>query len=346
VAADISEASAVMRLPGLIDPHVHLREPGGEHKEDFASGSAAALAGGFTFVIDMPNNALPTITLRRLREKVALASRRATCEVGFHYGTTGTNLGTFAAAAAADSVYGLKVYCNHTTGDLLVDDPHTLQAIFTGWPVGKPILVHAEGRRLAATIELAALHGQRLHVCHISQASEVEWVREAKRSGVMITAGVCPHHLWLTSDDEARLGGYAVMKPPLGTASDQEALWEGLRDGTIDLVESDHAPHTRPEKEAARPAFGVTGLETTLGLICKGVREGRLSLALLAPLLHSRAAAIFSTPAQPDTYVEFDPRAPYEVAPPYATKCGWTPFEGWVLFGKPQSVVFRGRRML
>ena len=132
------------RLPGLIDVHVHLREPGATHKEDFYTGSRAAVKGGVTFMIDMPNNLTPTISIERLDEKVAL-SKKALIDIGFHFGTNGKNLEELPKAAARPEVYGLKIYCNHTTGEMLIEDQDALDAIFQAWPVGKPILVHAEG---------------------------------------------------------------------------------------------------------------------------------------------------------------------------------------------------------
>src|SRR5258708_2631495 len=142
---------SLLRLPGLIDVHVHLREPGATHKEDFLTGSRAAVKGGFTFIIDMPNNPTPTISLERLAEKIAL-SKKAICDIGFHYGTNGLNTESFAAAAQNPKVFGLKLYCNHTTGEMLLDDPILVEKVFQTWESEKPILVHAEGEKLTTAI--------------------------------------------------------------------------------------------------------------------------------------------------------------------------------------------------
>lgn len=337
---------ALTRYPGFIDVHVHLRDPGATGKEDFRTGTKAAVAGGFTFVLDMPNNPTPTITPERLEEKVMLAHEKAVCDVGFHYGTDGHNTTSLAAAAASPNVFGLKIYCNHTTGNLLLQDLALLEGVFEAWESDKPVLVHAEGTELAAAIALARLYGRRLHVCHISQAIEVELIRRAKRTKQNVTAGVCPHHLYFIDTDVKRLKGYGIMKPPLGTATDQDALWEGLADGTIDVVETDHAPHTKQEKEAKTPAFGVTGLETAVGLVCRGIKEGRLKPGALTKLLHDAPSQIFRLPAQPNTFVELDPEKPYVISGPYHTKCGWSPFDGMEAFGKPRNVVLRGRTLL
>lgn len=339
---------SLIRWPGLIDPHVHLRDPGATQKEDFTTGSRAAVAGGVTFMIDMPNNLEPCVTIARLEEKIRLADEKSVCDIGFHYGTDGQNTDTFADAAANPRVYGLKVYMNHTTGEMLIEDISALERIFATWPAdsGKPILVHAEGVQLAAAIALAQLNGQRLHVCHISQAIEVTMVRMAKAAGQRITAGVCPHHLLLTGAARETHGSHAVMKPPLGEDSDKVALWEGLSDGTIDVVETDHAPHTAKEKQADPPPFGVPGLETSLGLMLSAVHGGKLQLDDVKRLMHDAPARIFNVPEQPDTYIEFNPEEAYEIQPPFQSKAQWSPFIGMTAYGKPQTVVLRGETVV
>lgn len=338
---------AIRRFPGFIDVHVHLREPGAEHKEDFASGSRAAVKGGVTYVMDMPNNPVQTISIARLKDKIRRADRRAICGVGFHYGTNGKNMRSFAKAAANPRVYGLKLYCNHTTGEMLIEDLSLMEPVFGLWESEKPILVHAEGTELAATIGLARLYDRRLHVCHITQAVEVELVRRAKARGQEVTAGVCPHHLFMTEKDRKRLKGYATMKPPLGIKKDQGALWEGLLDRTIDVVETDHAPHTKKEKEADPPAFGVPGLETMAPLLFKAVKDKKMKLGLVSEVIHERPKAIFGVPEQKRTYVELDPDKPWVVGSDgYATRCGWSPFDGWKLYGQPQTVVIGGKMVV
>ncbi len=336
---------SIERFPGFIDVHVHLREPGATHKEDFYTGSRAAIAGGFTFMVDMPNNPTPTITKERLEEKVDL-SKKALCDIGFHFGTNGHNTEEFAKIWDSPSVFGLKLYCNHTTGEMLIEDKDLLDKVFSAWNSLKPILVHAEGAQLEMALAFALKYQRRLHVCHISQAIEVELVRKAKASGQPVTAGVCPHHLYMTGDAREKLKGYAMMKPPLGTQEDMDALWVGINDGTIDIVETDHAPHTREEKEKEQPAFGVPGLETAVGLLFKGVKDGRIQKEQVTKLLYSMPKQIFNIPDQGDTYIELDPDKEYVVTPPYETKCGWSPFEGMTLYGKPETVVIRGKKIV
>ena len=344
---------SLIHFPGLIDVHVHLRDPGATHKEDLATGSIAALAGGFTYILDMPNNPTPTITLDRLEEKILLSKQKAKCDIGFHFGTDGNNTDTFAEAAKNPHVFGLKIYCNHTTGTLLIEDKEKLDNIFSAWNFEKPILVHAEQMQLEHTIFLAEKYKRRLHVCHIALASEVEMVQKAKEKGLSISAGVTPHHLFLTVEDtktppnlpfvkgEERRGSFMTMKPLLGNQQDQDALWKGLLDGTIDLVESDHAPHTLQEKSGEKPMFGVPELETTLGLLLKSVHNKKIALEQVKQFLYDRPKNIFHIPDQKDTYIEFEPEKPYILKKEnLKTKCGWSPFENWELYGKVEKVTF------
>lgn len=307
---------ALQKFPGFIDVHVHLREPGDTHKEDFFTGSKAAVAGGFTFVCDMPNNSVPTISIDRLEEKITL-SKKAVCDIGFHYGTDGNNLETFAPAWKNPHVFGLKIYCNHTTGNLLVDD---VSNIFASWNSEKPILVHAEGEKLVECLFYAKKFDRRLHVCHIAQNAEIELIRNAPDT---VSAGVTPHHLFLKD---------AVVKPAITPI--QDTLWEALLDGTIDLVESDHAPHLKDEN-----AYGVPGLETTVGLLLKNDKKSPL-----ITWLYENPKKIFHIPDQPDTYIELDPEKPYTVgADGYETKCAWSPYAGWELYGKVEKVIYYGK---
>lgn len=333
----------LQRFPGFVDVHVHLRDPGATHKEDFSTGSRAAVAGGFTHILDMPNNAIPTFTLQALKDKIASAKKQALCAIDFHFGTNGLNTAEFAKVWNNPHVFGLKIYCNHTTGELLIEDLTLLEGIFAAWKSPKPILVHAEGMQLAGAIALAKLYKRRLHVCHISQACEVELVRQAKRAHLAITAGVTPHHLFLTNQDVEKLGSYGLMKPPLGTTEDQQALWKGIADKTIDIVETDHAPHTIEEKKSEKPPFGVPGLETALGLLFGAVHAEKLTAPDVVRLLYTNPKKIFHIPTQTKTYVELDPEQPYTIGVGgYASKCGWSPFEGWQGYGKVEKVVIAG----
>jgi dihydroorotase len=337
---------ATITLPGLIDVHVHLRDPGATHKEDFETGTRAALKGGFTRVIDMPNNSEPTTSIRALKKKKRLVAGKALIPVGFHFGTNGKNTSSFLAAAADEQVFGLKLYCNHTTGEMLIEDLGLLEKVFEAWETDKPILVHAEGVQLAAVISLAQLYGRRLHVCHITQAIEVELVARAKGKGIGVTAGVCPHHLFMSGEWREKLGPYALMKPPLGTKKDMQALRKGLTSGVIDIVETDHAPHTKKEKASKVPPYGVPGLDTALPLMYRAVDEGWFEEKGIRTVLHDRPRELFRIPKQIKTRVVLETGSFKIGDDGYETKCGWSPFDGWDVPVRVKSVMLEGKTLL
>lgn len=331
---------ATWHLPGLIDVHVHLREPGGGHKEDIFSGSAAALAGGVTMVLDMPNTSPPIIDAQTLAFKHRLARRSALCDIGFYAGATETNAQE--AAALAGKVSGLKVYLDQTYGTLRMRSLAALLSHFRTWPAHYPIAVHAEGLSAAMAIGLARSYGRRLHLCHVSRADELALVRAAKESGASLTCEVAPHHLFLTEKDAKHLGSFGSMRPPLATEADVVALWENLE--VVDCIASDHAPHTRAEKAGESPPPGVPGLETMLPLLLTAVADGRLTVERLIQLTHTAPQSIFGLPAQPDTHVEVDSDVRATLTHKNLhTKCGWTPFEGMEVQGSVRRVVLRGQ---
>lgn len=330
----------LIKLPGLIDSHVHLREPGATQKEDFETGTKAAIAGGYTAVLDMPNNPIPTVTPEALQEKMDLAKGRIYADVGFHFGASPGSVQYF--TEVQDKVFGLKLYMNHTTGELLIEDEKVLEQVFSSWTKQKPILVHAEGETLEKAINLAKKFGNKLHICHVSLEEEVGLIKAAKEGGLQVSSEVTCHHLFLTEEDAKRLGPFGIMRPPLRSKEDQAALWEGVNDGTIDMIGSDHAPHTKEEKSGEKPAFGVPGLETTLPLLLTAVNEGRLTIDQLIEITATNPRKVFNIPEQEDTYVEIDP-TPYTLDPNHLfTKAGWTPFAGMKVTGKVKKVVLRG----
>jgi dihydroorotase len=332
-----------LRVPGLIDVHVHLRQPGGEQKENMSSGTAAALAGGVTMVLDMPNNTPPTVNDQTLTQKRRLAGENALCDAGFHVGATETNAPQ--AAALATQATGLKLFLDETHGPLRVRNLQALLAHFRTWPARRPICVHAEGTSAAIAIGLARTFGRRLHICHVGAASEIALIRAAKESGADLTCEVAPHHLFLTEADAQRLGPYGYVKPPLATEADRAALWANL--DVIDCIATDHAPHTRAEKEGPTPPPGMPGLETMLPLVLTAVAEGRLSLERLVELTHDAPLRIFGLPTQPDTWVEVDAKARYSLSHDgLHTRCGWTPFDGMTVRGRVQRVVLRGQTVV
>lgn len=331
----------LLRLPGLIDVHTHLRVPGGEHKEDFATGTAAALAGGFTLILAMPNTSPPLTSLAVLREARQKAQRSIRCDVGLFVGASPqqiTHLPTLAPYAV-----GLKIYVNETFGSLRVEDLATLQACFAHWPPHKPLAMHAEDQAVAIGIGLAAAFRRPVHFCHVSRRQEIELIAKAKARGLPVTCEVTPHHLFLNEDDAKRLGALADMRPRLGSPADQEALWRHLNT-TIDCIATDHAPHTLSEKASPSPPAGVPGLETALPLMLSAVKDGRLSSERLVELMVTNPRRIFGLPAQPNTWVEVDPDASYVIqSDGLQTKCRWTPFTGMRVTGLVRRVVLRGQ---
>jgi len=323
-------------LPGLVDIHVHLRDPGQTHKEDFLTGTSAALAGGFTDIFDMPNNLEPITSEERLDAKITSAKQQIVCDLGFHFGSLGDNLDVF--KKVQDRVSGLKLYLNVTTGNFLIS-PEYLTKIFKAWDSPKPILVHAEADVIETVLKVTAETGQKTHVAHVSCRAELEPIIKAKGAGLPVTCGVTPHHLFLNEKDEERLGNYGRMKPALKPQSDLDYLWDNL--DQMDVIESDHAPHTHAEKDDG--AFGVPGLETTLPLLLQAEREGRLSRDDIIAKCADNPRKILSLKADPTTFVEVDP-IEFEISNDnLQTKCGWTPFAGQTGFGKVKSVTLHGK---
>lgn len=333
--------SKTISFPGLIDTHVHLREPGATQKEDFETGTKAAIAGGYICVLDMPNNPEPTVSAEALDKKISLATGRIYCDVGFHFGATADSTNYF--NSLKEKIFGLKVYMNHTTGTLLQEDPEVLDKIFSAWPKDKVLMVHAEGPTLEKAIQLSKKNGSKLHVCHVSLASEIRLIKKAKLEGLSITCEVTCHHLFLTEADTERLGPFGKMRPPLTTKADQEALWKGITDGIVDTIASDHAPHTKEEKNGSNPPNGVPGLETTLPLLLTAVNDGRLTIKRLIQLTHENPKRIFNIPNQPDTEVDVDMDESYTIdASKLYTKCKWSPFERMKVKGRVKKVYLHG----
>lgn len=334
---------ATIKLPGLADVHTHLRVPGGEHKEDFFTGSAAALAGGVTTVLAMPNTTPPLTTPAVLSQTLQKAQQSIVCDVGLFAGASPEQIDLL--PQLAPQTVALKIYLNDTFGPLRVEDLPTLQACFEMWPRQKLIAMHAEGPNVAIGIGLAASYRRPIHFCHISRRDEIELIAAAKSAGLPVTCEVTPHHLFLTRADAGRLGPWADMRPRLAAPGDVEALWAHINT-TIDCIATDHAPHTRAEKESATPPPGVAGLETSLPLMLTAVKEGRLSLARLIELMATNPRRIYGLPEQPDTFIEVDDQTRFTLTnEALLTKCGWTPFAGWEVVGRVQRVVLRGEEV-
>jgi dihydroorotase (multifunctional complex type) len=314
-------------LPGLIDEHVHLRDEGKAYKEDFTSGTAAAAAGGFTTVLDMPNNEPVTMSAEALRNRKQIAQKRVLVNVGF-YSEFPDNL-VEVQNIVGEGAVGFKLFMGCQIGGLNIDDDSALQEGFKAVAGSKvPVAVHAEDKAILLTNEeqlkrnkkvstadflrahteaaeliaverllrLSTETGVRLHFCHVSTKEGLGAIAKAKKAGRDVTCEVTPNHLILSSDDYARYGQMAIIAPPLRSKDNVDALWRGLEEGTVDALGSDHAPHSLDEKSASSVwdvKVGVVGLETTLPLMLTMVRKNRLSLAQLVSLLAEKPAEIF-----------------------------------------------------
>uniref|UniRef100_A0AAX7T6L1 Dihydroorotase n=1 Tax=Astatotilapia calliptera TaxID=8154 RepID=A0AAX7T6L1_ASTCA len=337
---DSMASQTLVRLPGLIDVHVHLREPGATHKEDFSSGTAAALAGGVTLVCAMPNTS-PAITDANnlaLVQKLAKAGSR--CDYALYVGAATDNAAVLPPIASQTA--GLKMYLNDTYSTLKMDNVSLWMEHFEKWPKQMPIVAHAEKQTVAAILMVAQLYQRPVHICHVAKKEEILIIRAAKQKGIQVTCEVAPHHLFLCEDNVAQIGdGRAQVRPMLGTREDMETLWENL--DIIDCFATDHAPHSVDEKNSERPPPGYPGLETMLPLLLTSVSDGRLTLDDITRRLYDNPRRIFNLPVQENTYVEVDLEQEWVI--PQAmqfTKSKWTPFEGMKVKGKVRRVVLRG----
>jgi carbamoyl-phosphate synthase/aspartate carbamoyltransferase/dihydroorotase len=355
----------MLKLPGLIDPHVHVREPGQIHKEDWDTATQAALAGGITMLLAMPNTRPPIFDASTLDLALASAKSKARCDYAQFLGAGPDNAEM--AAKLAPRAAGLKMYLDSTFGDLRLDDMSLWMPHFEKFPKEYPIVVHSESRSMAAAILFAAIYDRPVHIAHISLKEEILLIKAAKERGLKITCEVCPHHLFLTSDSPLPIGGEglgrrvelarpgraeragvetvrgrAEVRPRLATQADVDALWSNL--AAIDCFATDHAPHTLEEKDSDNPPPGFPGLETILPLLLTAVHETRLTIDDIILRMHTNPKRIFGLPDQPGTWVEVDEHARYQIrAANLRSRCGWTPFEGWQVKGRVRRVVLRGK---
>lgn len=332
-----------VRFPGLIDAHVHTRDPGHTHKEDWASATAAALAGGFTTVLAMPNTDPPVVNAETLDLALKAAAGAARCDHAQFVGATEHNAGS--VASLAPRAAGLKMYLDATFGGLRLADLETWWRHLETWAEGRPIAVHAEGRSLGTVLLMASVLGRPIHVCHVSRRDEILMIRRARDRGVMVTCEVAPHHLVLDETAIDGLGPAVAVRPPLARPEDREALWEHL--DAIDCFATDHAPHTLHEKRSPSPAPGFPGLETALPLLIEAVHGDRLTMDQIEMRLHHNPRRIFGLGPQPDTHVEVDVDSPWEIrGEELHSKCGWTPFEGMKVRARVTRVVVRGDEVM
>lgn len=362
-------------LPGVIDIHVHFRQPGGEHKETWLTGSRAAVAGGVTTIIDMPNTTPPTTDQETLDAKRKLAAV-SLCNYGFNLGATTNN---HDALANVQGIAGIKVYVGSSTGTLLVAEDEQIRKLFA--IPNRLWLIHAEDEptiqahtreltnhdepqihsrvrdRDAAikaaqrVITIAEETDARIHICHLSTAEEVELVRQAKADGVQITCEVSPHHLFLNEQAYEKFGNLVKVNPPLRTVRDNEALMQALADGTIDLVATDHAPHTLDEKHQAYPdaPSGIPEVQTSLPLLLQAVQQGKITMQRLTEVMSAIPAELLHIQNKGKIAVGYD--ADLTIISPQShmlqkkelfSKAGYSPYEGWELC-QPVITLVNGR---
>jgi carbamoyl-phosphate synthase / aspartate carbamoyltransferase / dihydroorotase len=335
----------MIKLPGLIDPHVHLREPGQTHKEDWDSGTSAALSGGVTMVLAMPNTQPPIFDAGTLDLALETARSKARCDYAQFLGAGPKNTNWGRQVTLPHQAAGLKMYLDSTFGELRLDDMTLWQEHFRTWPKELPIVAHSESRSMAAVILMAVLYDRPVHIAHIALKEEILLIKAAKEVGIKVTCEVCPQHLFLTKDDIPAIShghpGRGEVRPRLASREDVEAIWTNL--DVIDCFASDHAPHTLAEKDGENPPPGFPGLETMLPLLLTAVDEGRLAMDDIIQKSVINPRRIFLLPEQPETWVEVDEQAEYEIhAAEMHSRCGWTPFEGWKVKGRVRKVVLRG----
>lgn len=332
-------------IPAPLDPHVHLRGMDWAHKGDFYTETCAAVAGGYWAVFDMPNTHPSTTNRAALDRKLTEFGANTVCDWGVYYGAA-TDGNWSQHNTIFDDVCGLKIFNNATTGDLLIDDQTIREEHYKHWTTNKPISVHAESTTILEVLELVRQYRQFTHFLHISSAEEIGYLIAAKEEGLPISIGVCPHHLWLTADDLATLGSHGLMKPELKTKVDQAALWSAIADGAVDVIESDHAPHTLDEKSSDQPPYGVPGLETTIPLLLTAVHDGRLTLEQVIGFVAENPRKLWGLSAPADTYTVIDLDDSYVIdGNRLQTKPAWSPFEGLKVTGRVVETWIRGTQV-
>lgn len=374
-AVKIIDAAGLTLLPGVIDPQVHFREPGLEYKEDLFTASCACAKGGVTSFLEMPNTRPLTTTQATLDDKLQRAAQKCLVNYGFFMGATAENLPDL---LTANPTPGIKIFMGSMHGQLLVDGETALEAIFAK---GKRLIaVHAEDQArinqrkqefagitdpaihsqiqdnqaaLLATqlaLKLSKKYERRLHILHLSTGDEALLLREDKPSWV--TAEVTPQHLVLNTEAYQKIGTLAQMNPPLRSPNDNEILWQALRDGVIDFIATDHAPHTLEEKAKGYPntPSGMPGVETSLPVMLTQAMQGKCTIAQVANWMSTAVAQGYKIPNKGAiapgydadlVLVDLDNYRPV-LREELQTKCGWSPFEGWQLTGWPVITIVGG----
>jgi len=382
-AAETLDATGLHIFPGVIDTQVHFREPGMEHKEDIESGTRAALHGGVTTIFEMPNTNPTTTTKEALEDKLNRASGRAWVDYAFFVGAATDNIDQLAELEVLPGTPGIKIFVGSSTGSLLVpDDDHIRQvfevsryrtpihsedhfrleerkSLISEHPTAHehPFLRDVECARLATEriLKLAAETNHPIHILHLSTADEIPIIAAAKREGVDVTIEVTPQHLWFSAPDcYDRLGTYAQMNPPLRSNYHRLELMQALGHGFFDVIGSDHAPHTRAEKDQPYPKSpsGMPGVQTLLPvMISIAKRDKVIDLPTIAKMTSLRPAQLYGirnkgaiAPGYHADLAVVDVEGTWTVEESWVqSKCGWSPYTGEELHGKPVHTILRGR---
>ena len=355
--ARIIDIEGKLVMPGVIDVHTHMREPGITYKEDFTTGSRACTKAGITTFYDMPNTTPTTTTLENLLEKKKLASAKSIVNFGFHFGgSKNDNVEEIKKVLSSGEANTVKIFMNVTTGEMLIEDDEILKKVFKN---SKLVLVHAENEMIDKAIELNKNCGKGLYVCHIPSENELKKVLNAKKNNELNTkehpiyAEVTPHHLFLNTEireSTERNKMLLRMKPELREKSDNEFLWKAINRGEIDTIGTDHAPHLISEK-LEKITFGMPGVETSLALMINAFNEGRISLEMIQKLMCENPAKIMKIEKRGKLEEGFfadiivvDTQKEWIVAvdDTIESKCGWTPYENWKLKGKNTLTIVNG----
>ena len=345
-------------MPGVIDVHTHMREPGITSKEDFATGSRACAKAGVTTFYDMPNTIPTTTTLEALKDKKKLASEKSVVNYGFHFGgSRNNNIDEIKKVLEAKEANTVKIFMNVTTGEMLIEDEDILKNVFKN---SKLVLVHAENEMIDKAVEYNKNYGNGLYVCHIPSKEELKKVLEAKKNSELNTekhpvyAEVTPHHLFLNEEIRESTDRNKMllrMKPELRTKKDNEFLWEALKNGEVDTIGTDHAPHLISEK-LEKITFGMPGVETSLALMLNAYNEGKVKLEMIQKLMSENPARIMKISKRgklEEGYyadviaVDLDKEWIVGVDDTIESKCGWTPYENWKLKGKNVLTIVNGK---
>ena len=354
----IIDVNQKLIMPGVIDVHTHMREPGITYKEDFETGSRACAKAGVTTFYDMPNTIPTTTTLESLQEKKKLASEKSIVNFGLHFGgSKNDNVEEIKKVLKNSEANTVKIFMNVTTGEMLIEDDEILKKVFEN---SKLVLVHAEHEMIDKAIELNKNYGKGLYVCHIPSAEELKKVINAKKDGNLNTekhpvyAEVTPHHLFLNTEireSTERNKMLLRMKPELREKSDNEFLWEAINRGEVDTIGTDHAPHLIKEK-LEKVTFGMPGVETSLALMINAYNKGKISLEMIQKLMCENPAKIMKILKRGKLQEEYfadiivvDTKKEWIVGidDTIESKCGWTPYENWKLKGKNTMTIVNGK---